>query len=252
MQWTDDAIVLSARKFGENKAVARVFSREHGVYGGVVRGASSKSNRGILQPGNAINVTWNARLSEQLGAFKVELLEPFTAHAMADKFRLAALTSATALLEAALPERHPYPTLYNHFYGFLEQLRDAEHWQETYVKLELEILSQSGFGLDLKTCAATGSADNLTYVSPKSGRAVSRDAGEPYKEKLLELPSFLHPEREAEGSKIPRLARDERKETLAGLRLTGYFLDSRLVAPHGRKLPAARGRLVAMMKEHHG
>lgn len=250
MQWTDEAIILAARKFGESKAVVRVFSQAHGVYGGIVRGAFSKANRGILQPGNAVSVTWNARLSEQLGAFKIEPLQPFAAHAMADKYKLAALSSACALLESALPERHPYPKLYGHSYAFLECLTGSEDWLETYVKLELEILSQSGFGLDLKTCAATGSSEDLRYVSPKSGRAVSKEAGEPYKERLLPLPAFLrHP---GESRDPDPAMRRGCKETLAGLRLTGYFLDSRLVAPHGKKLPTARIRLVAMMKEYDG
>lgn len=241
MQWTDEAILLSIRKFGETKAVTRVFSRTHGVHGGVVRGASSKTQRGVLQPGNAVSATWNARLSEHMGAFKIEPLQPFSAYAMADKYKLAALSSACALLEAALPERHPYPVLYHHVYAFLEQLSDSGDWLETYIRLELEILAQSGFGLDLKTCAATGSLENLSYVSPKSGRAVSKDAGEPYKDKLLPLPAFLC-----------SATKGDMQETLAGLRLTGYFLDSRLTAPHGKKLPAARQRLVTMMKEPNG
>jgi DNA repair protein RecO (recombination protein O) len=219
MQWTDDAILLSVRKFGESKALVRVFACNHGVNAGIVRGGTSKTVRGILQAGNAVNVTWQARLSEQMGTFKVEPVQSFTAFAMQDKLKLAALTSACALMETSLPERHPYPRLYERFWEFLEMLSgdvemggcgDVEKkmaagiptsphphistspsWQEAYVKLELEILAESGFGLDLSQCAATGSAENLIYVSPKSGRAVSEAAGEPYKKKLLALPAFL-------------------------------------------------------------
>lgn len=239
MQWTDDAIILSVRKYGENKALLRVFARAHGVYAGIVRGATSKANRGILQPGNAVNVTWQARLAEQMGTFKIEPVMPFAAYVMQDRLKLAALSSACALMETALPERHPYPRLYAAFCGFLGCLPETGDWQEPYVRLELAILAESGFGLDLASCAATGVSDDLTYVSPKSGRAVSRQAGEPYKEKLLPLPSFLIGHSGRNGND---------KETLAGLRLSGYFLEQRLVEPHGRKLPAARQRLMTMMK----
>lgn len=233
MQWTDDAILLSARKYGENKALARVFARSHGVYAGMVRGATSKTMRGIIQPGNALNVAWNARLSEHVGTFKVEPLKPFAALVMQDKLKLAALTSACALIEVALPERHPYPRLYSEFYAFLEYLAEHEDWQEGYVRLELAILAESGFGLDLTHCAATGSKENLTYVSPKSGRAVSAEAGEPYKEKLLPLPSFL--------------GGCDEGEITAGLRLSGHFLEHWLIEPHGKKTPAARARLYQLL-----
>jgi DNA repair protein RecO (recombination protein O) len=238
MQWIDDAIILSIRKYGENKGLVRVFARRHGVNAGIVRGATSKANRGIIQAGNAVSVTWQARLAEQMGTFKIEPVKPFAAYAMQDNLKLAALSSACALMETSLPERHPYPKLYAAFYDFLEHLSDAEHWQEAYVKLELEILAESGFGLDLTQCAATGTSDNLIYVSPKSGRAVSEAAGEPYKVKLLPLPSFLSHSRKSGNP----------EDTVAGLKLTGYFLEEWLAAPHGKKLPAARARLFELLR----
>lgn len=252
MQWSDDAILLSTRKFGENKAVARVFARNHGVYGGVVRGATSKTLRGILQAGNAVSVTWNARLSEQMGAFKVEPAKPFAAFVMMDKRKLAALTSACALLEAALPERHPYPKLYMAFYDFLQHMAERDDWQETYIRLELAILAESGFGLDLTRCAATGTTENLMYVSPKSGRAVSESAGEPYKEKLLRLPKILWRDsknREHRIDQDPAQSLCDSQDWRDGLTLTGYFLEHWLIEPHGKKLPAARRRLCEMLKE---
>ena len=171
MHWTDTAIVLSTRKHGETSAVVRVFAREHGVYAGMVRGAHSKANRGVLQPGNAVSATWQARLSEHIGTFKCELLEANTAMIMQDAARLAALTSACAMLEASLPERHPYAALYALFQTFLTTLRDEDYWPEEYVRLKLELLAEAGFGLDLTECAATGATEDLIYVSPKSGRA---------------------------------------------------------------------------------
>ncbi|MFO0390086.1 MAG: DNA repair protein RecO [Alphaproteobacteria bacterium] len=208
MQWTDETTVLSARKHGENSVVVRVLSHHHGVYAGVVKGAHSKNNRGLYQSGNILTTTWNARLSEHIGNLKGEMVEPTAALVMQDAMKLAALTSACALIETAMPERHPYPVLYKHLRIFLHHLLHAEDWQENYVKLELAILAESGFGLDLSECAATGSKDDLIYVSPKSGRAVSRDAGEPYKEKMLALPEFLSPS-SLKGSEIPSPRRGE-------------------------------------------
>jgi len=191
MQWNDNAIILSVRKHGENSAVVRMLASEHGVYAGVVKGVTSKSNRGIFQPGNVVNATWNARLSEQLGMFKTELMTPHAAHLMQDPAKLAALTSACAMVEIALPERHPYPRLYALFLQFLADMHESDRWMENYISLELDLLAEAGFGLDLTQCAATGRTDELIYVSPKSGRAVCREAGEPYKEKMLPLPGFL-------------------------------------------------------------
>lgn len=264
MQWADAAIILSARKYGESSAVVRVLTRERGLFAGVARGANSKNNRGIIQPGNVISANWQARLSAQLGSFKLELLEAHAAHIMQDAAKLAALSSACALVETALPERHPYPLLFSVFHEFLHILDSSGNWQQAYVKFELSLLAESGFALDLSECAATGKTDGLIYVSPKSARAVCREAGEPYKQKLLPLPQFLLPnnlplpnpppygEREQE-SPIPTKAYSQEpeayiKETLAGMRLTGYFLEHSLFAPHGKKLPAARGRLLEKIK----
>ena len=191
MHWSDAAIIVSVRKHGESSAVVRVLAREHGVFTGVVRSANSKNNRGIIQIGNVVSSTWQARIAQQLGMFKLELLESHAAYLMQDAGKLAALSSACALTEISLPERHPYPKLFSALHELLHSLSHSENWQEEYVKFELALLSESGFGLDLSTCAATGQTHDLIYVSPKSGRAVSREAGEPYREKLLALPSFL-------------------------------------------------------------
>ncbi|MDE3061267.1 MAG: DNA repair protein RecO [Pseudomonadota bacterium] len=249
MHWADTAIILSVRKYGENSAILRVLTKSHGVWGGVVRGSHSKATRGVIQPGNIINASWQARLPEQLGSFKAELLEAGAALIMQEAARLAALTSACAIVEAALPERHPYEKLYTLFHGFLDTLKGSDDWPEEYVRLELALLAESGFGLDLSRCAATGATEELIYVSPRSGRAVSRKAGEPYKEKLLRLPEFLlppppaggragvgesryrKPDRYGSHALIPR-ARELRKESspaehhlwyyLRGHRLEGY------------------------------
>ncbi len=239
MQWNDTAIVLSTRKYGENSALVRVFAHEHGVFGGVVRGASSKNTRGIIQAGNMVDVHWSARLEEQLGSLKLEMVEPVAALIMHQAERLAALTSLCTLVEVAFVERHPYAKFFGVLSAFLRVLKSDEDWQEAYIRCELELLSAAGFGLDLRNCAATGETKNLVYVSPKSGRAVSQPAGLPYHEKLLPLPAFLlspHKKNLAESAQI-----------LDGMRLTGYFLEHWLLAGHHRKLPAARARLLQIM-----
>lgn len=236
MHFTDQAIVLSARKHAESSAIVRVLMREHGLYAGMVRGNSSRANRGLWQPGNGVLVTWKARLAEHMGMLTGELLEPVVAHVLHDAARLAALSSACTLVEMAAPERHPYPQLYAALLHLVMALKDGLAWQEEYCRFELELLTSSGFRMDLSQCAATGGTENLTYVSPRSGRAVSREAGAPYHEKLLPLPAFLHV---PEAGIPPDLA-----EILDSLRLTGYFLDAWLLSPHEKRFPAARGRLV--------
>jgi DNA repair protein RecO (recombination protein O) len=240
MHWDDEGIVLSVRKHGENKAIVKALVRAHGVFAGMLPGISSKTNRGVAQAGNRVNLHWSARLSEHIGMYKAELLTPHAALVMQDATKLAALASACAMLETLLPERHPYPKLYDALEAFLDILEHDGYWQEVYVRLELAILAECGFGLDLSSCAATGSTDDLAYVSPKSGRAVSRAAGEPYKDKMLPLPGFLIEENAVKPAEI-----------LAGTHLTGYFLEHWLAKPHGKKLPAARQRLVELLKEMH-
>lgn len=256
MHWSDASIILSSRKYGESSAVVRVLAREHGVFAGVVRSANSKNNRGIVQAGNVVSSQWQARLSQQLGTFKLELLEAHAAHIMQDEAKLAALSSACTITEMALPERHPYPKLFLSLHEFLHTLTASDHWQQDYVKYELSVLAESGFGLDLSECAATGVTEDLIYASPKSGRAACREAGEPYKDKLLPLPEFLL---SGHGSRVMGhgdlthdsglMTHDYLKEILAGMQLTGYFLEHSLLAPHGKKLPAARIRLQNILQE---
>lgn len=256
MQWADAAIILSCRKYGESSAVVRVLAREHGISGGVVRGANSKNKRGIIQSGNVVSANWQARLANQLGNFKIELLEAHAAHIMQDEAKLAALTSACAIVETALPERHPYPKIFATLHELLHSLTaisPIHDWRHDYIKFELSLLAESGYGLDLSECAATGITHDLIYVSPKSGRAVCRDAGEPYKDKMLLLPSFLVMSHESLVTSTANdqspMTNDRLKEILAGMELTGYFLENSLLTPHGQKMPVARLRLQNILKE---
>ena len=217
MHWIGRGIILSARKFSENSAIVRVFSHEHGIYSGMVRGAFGKAARGIYQPGNIVEAAWSARLAEQLGNLRAELITPVAALAMQDAFALAALSGTCALLGWALHEREAHPGVYKRFEAMLTRLAHGEDFLIDYVLLELEILSFCGFGLDLARCAATGKMHDLSYVSPKSGRAVCAEAGEPYREKMLPLPGFLLPNAR-KTAVLPQ-------EIIDGLRLTGYFLE---------------------------
>ena len=237
MEWRDTGFVLATRRHGESALIAELLTREHGRHAGLVRGGQSPRRRALFQPGNHILAHWRGRLPEHLGAFDCELVEAYAVRFLDDADRLAAMTAATALLLAALPEREPNAELYQSFAGLLAALGSAERWPQRYVEWEIGLLSVLGFGLDLSCCAVTGVNEDLAYVSPRTGRAVSREAAAPYRDKLLPLPSFLWRDSPA-----------ERRDIAAGLALTGYFLLHHLLEPHGRQLPEARERLAERMR----
>jgi DNA repair protein RecO (recombination protein O) len=238
MEWSDEGIVLSVRAHGETAAVVELLTRSHGRHAGLVHGGRSRKSRPVLQPGNHVTATWKARLSEQLGHVTLELTRPYAAAAMDDASALAGLSSIASLARL-LPERDPHPNLYEITLFVLGYLDDPDIWPALYVRWELALLDELGFGLDLSACAATGSRDDLIYVSPKSGRAVSRAAGEPYRDKLLALPPFLSADRPTGAN-----ARITVEDLAAGLALTGYFLDMRVLSARGMALPEARDRLL--------
>jgi DNA repair protein RecO (recombination protein O) len=233
MQWSDEGVILSVRPHGETAAVAEIVPRAHGRHLGLVHGGRSRKLRPVLQTGNHVDAVWKARLAEHLGHVAVELRKGYAAQAMEDVLALAGLSSLCALARL-LPERDPHPSLYEITLFVLGYLDEPEVWPALMVRWELALLDELGFGLDLSACAATGANDNLIYVSPKSGRAVSAAAGEPYKERLLRLPAFLAKGRQ--GAATP-------EDVVAGLELTGHFLEARVLAPRGEALPAARLRL---------
>jgi DNA repair protein RecO (recombination protein O) len=236
MLWSDEGVVLAVRRHGESAAIVSVFTREHGRYAGLVRGGFGRRARPIYQQGNVIQATWRARLAEQLGSLTGELRIALAARLMADPGRLSGLAAACALLETTLPERDPHPRLYEALGVCLEQLAGDRGWLEGYVRFELALLAELGFGLDLSRCAVSGSAEDLIYVSPSSGRAVSRGAAGAYADRLLALPPFL----------LGRGPADPAQLT-AGLRLTGTFLRRHLFDASDRSLPEARDRLLARL-----
>jgi DNA repair protein RecO (recombination protein O) len=235
MEWDDDAIVLAVRRHGETGAVASLLTRAHGRHAGLVHGGQGKTNRPILQPGNTVRAKWSGRLPEQLGNYKLEMLHAYAAAFLDDAARLAALGSACALVEAALPERQPHPACHAALVALLHAL-EAESWPSVYVHFELALLRDLGFGLDLTACAATGQTHDLAWVSPKTGRAVGREAGEPYRDKLFKLPAFLVEGGEGEASAIRQ-----------GLELSGFFLQRHVLGPRNAELPAARARLIGRL-----
>lgn len=236
MEWSDEAIVLGARKHGETSAIASVFARAHGLSSGLVRGARGKALRGVLETGNAVSIRWRARLPDHLGNFSCEIFRSFAAEVMDDRHALAAIASIAALLRWTLAEREAHPGLYETTIALLGAL-GRDDWVRRYVEWEVVLLAELGFGLDLRTCAATGTRENLVFVSPRTGRAVSAEAGAPYHDKLLRLPKFL----------MDRSAVVDATEIRAGLGLTGYFLASHVFAPEGRRLPAGRLRLAELL-----
>lgn len=236
MDFSDDGIIIAVRRHGEANAVASLLTRTHGRHPGLVHGAAGKAMRGVLQPGNRVKAWWRARLSEQLGSWRLEMADAVSARLMADADRLSALAAACALAEAALPERQPLPAAYDSLDALLTAL-DADSWPSVYVHWELALLRALGYGLDLSCCAATGGTDDLAYVSPKSGRAVSAAAGEPYRDRLLPLPAFLLAGGEGDARAVHE-----------GLRLTGHFLDRHVLAPQRHAMPAARTRLVDRLR----
>jgi DNA repair protein RecO (recombination protein O) len=238
IEWTDAAFVIAARRHGESGLIVELLTGEHGRHLGLVRGGQSPRRRSVLQTGNSVAATWRGRLSEHLGSLACELLRAHAARFLDDPDRLAALTSAAALLAVSLAEREPHADIFAGFAALIEALDSAVDWPQRYVGWECGLLAALGFGLDLTRCAATGATGDLVYVSPRTGRAVGREAGRPYERKLLRLPAFL-PYAEAAATA---------GDIAAGLTLTAHFLRHHLLLPQGRDLPAARLRLAARMR----
>ena len=247
MDWHDDGIILSAKRHGETSAIVTVLTREHGAHAGLVKGGFSKRQRATVEPGNCVHATWRARLAEHLGNYALESTHAHGAALMDDADRLAAMSAALGVARAALPEREPHPATLEALEALLDALEhddiapDASQWGQLYVRWELGLLSELGFRLDLSHCAATGVAEDLVWVSPKSGRAVSAQAGKPYEAQLLALPRFL---------RSGDVGDTDVRDILQGLKLSGYFLERNLFTPHSRTVPQARGRLVERLTKH--
>ncbi len=234
MEWQDEAVILRVQRHSEAHAVVTVLTAEHGRHLGLVHGGASRRMTPILQPGNAVRAVWRARLSDHLGALSVELVRDRVSPLFEDAEALLALTSVCALTAQALPEREPVPGLFAGLEVLLDAMDDPDLWPALLIRWELGLLETMGFGLDLSKCAVTGSFDDLTHVSPRTGRAVSRGAAEPYRDKLLALPPFLL---------SAQLGAPTRAQIAQGLSLTGYFLARHVFGAKHEPVPDARLRL---------
>lgn len=237
--WQDQGIVLSVRPHGENGAIVALLTEEHGRHAGYVRGIHSAKMRGILEPGNFVAVEWQSRVADNLGTYKLEQNRQIAAMIMDNPLKLGALLSSCSLCDAALPEREGHAGL---FYG-LQALMDSfesEIWGVSYVMWEIALLRELGFGLDFSRCAGGGDSDTLTYISPKSGRAISAAEGEIYKDKLLLLPDFLRPQGQ----------NTDDHEVYMGLKMTGYFMKNWVFAHHSKGVPEDRLRFEARFAKY--
>ncbi len=229
--WEDEGIILSVRKHGENGGIASILTREHGRAAGYVYGVSSSKKRGLLEIGNIVSVRWNAKSLGQLGVFDVEIEKSPAVDVMDDPAKLTAMQAACILADKTLPEAEKHEGMFEATKALVESFA-SELWAITYIYWEIGLLRELGFGLELSKCVSTGDTDNLIYVSPKSGCAVSAAAGAIYKERLLTLPPFLRGE--------PSFEQEDISE---GLKLTGHFLLHRVFAQANNNLPEARLRL---------
>jgi DNA repair protein RecO (recombination protein O) len=236
MEWIDEGIVLGTKRHGETSIILELMTRAHGRHLGLVRGGSGPRLRGILQPGNTVRATWRARLDEHLGLYLVEAVNLRAAGFMDKAHALHGVTHLAALCRL-LAEREPHSAIYDALQAILDWLGDLQAVAPMIARFELDFLAELGFGLDLAACAATGAKDELVFVSPRSGRAVSRAAGEPYRDKLMRLPNFLRQDG----------APPSPEDLADAFVLTGFFLDRHAFAPRGLSVPEARAHFVSAL-----
>jgi DNA repair protein RecO (recombination protein O) len=236
MQWIDDGIVLGVKRHGETSVILELMTHAHGRHLGLVRGGSGTRHRGVLQPGNALRATWRARLDEHLGHYTVEALNLRAARFLPSALAVHGVTHLAALCRL-LAEREPHAGIHDALEAILDRLDDAGFAAPMIARFELDFLAELGFGLDLAACTATGATTELVYVSPRTGRAVSRGAGEAYRDRLMRLPAFLRSEADPESA----------NDLTDAFTLTGFFLERHAFAPRGLALPEARAHFVTAL-----
>jgi DNA repair protein RecO (recombination protein O) len=238
MNWTDRALVLSNRPHGETASILTVLSNEHGKVSGLVHGGQSKRHSATLQAGNLIQAEWKGRLDEQLGTFSCEMLEPYSAQALSSRPKLQQLNLTCTMISLCLTDRQHIEGVFGASLILFDMINEIRLWPEIYQKWEFGLLAQLGFGLDLSRCAATGQTGDLIYISPKTGRAVSRNAGEPYKKKLFPLPHYL----------LVDEVRPRNADLIIGFEISGHFLNHCVLQPIGKQLPDIRTGLIDRLK----
>ena len=239
IDWSDEGAILATRPFGETSVIVELFTAEHGRHAGVVKGGTSRKLAPVLQPGAQVAVTWKARLEAHLGTFAIEPIRSRAAAAMGSRLALAGLNAVCGLLAHVLPERAPHAALYARSIALLDLLGQDDLWPLAYLRWEQALLAEMGFALDLETCAVSGITEELIYVSPKSGRAVSRTHAGEWVDKLLPLPPVLAGQGDAGSADI-----------VLALGTTGYFIENRLIPSLGdRSVPPARARLISAIRQ---
>jgi len=241
MQWTDEGIVLGVKRYGESSVILELMTVERGRHLGLVRGGGGRRLRGVLQPGNTLRATWRARLDDHLGTYAVEGVNLRAAGFLSAAHAVHGVTHLAALCRL-LAEREPHAGIHGALEEILDALDDPSAAAPVVARFELAFLAELGFGLDLASCAATGATDDLIYVSPRSGRAVSRSGGEAYREKLMRLPAFLR----------TQAAPESAADLADAFKLTGFFLERYAFAPRGLPLPDARARFIAAVLVREG
>jgi len=239
VEWQDQAIVLGQKSFGENKRIISLLTEQHGRVSGLIRQTKTSQLQGITQMGNRVHAHWKGRLEEHLGFLSLDLVESFTGRVMSSSAKLLALSSATFLTHTVFPERHPYPGVYEAFTQFLESLKGAM-WPETYVHFERSVLDEMGFALKLDACCVSGVVENLCYVSPKTGRAVSKASASPYEDRLLKLPAFLL---------NSDLSAKDFGDLKDGFHLMSYFFQHPMTEASYKKLMGVRVQLLAALEK---
>lgn len=234
MEWRGAGILVAVRRHGESSAIIEVFTETHGLHAGVVRGGAGRRMGPVLQPGAQLDVVWRARLEDHIGSYTVEPIRSRAAAAMSDRLMLAGLNAVTSLLSYCLPERQQHAAFYRQTEQLLDLLEHPEVWPLAYLKWEIALLAEVGFALQLDACAVSGTTADLGFVSPRSGRAVSRSTAGEWADRLLPLPDILRGV-----GKGPDL------EVFESLKTTGHFFHSQVAATlGGRPLPAARARFI--------
>ena len=240
--WNDEGFVLSARAHGETNAVVSLFTAAHGRHMGLLHGGASKSKKAVIEVGNFVSAEWQARLDEQLGTYQIEMMRAYSSVVLDDSMKLAALSSACALLDQALPEREPQAGIYAATAALFEVFylsSESDQWVPAYLKWEIGMLDALGFGLDVSRCAVSGQSEGLAYISPRTGHAVQKAHAGPYESRLLPLPACL-------GG-----AEDLPDELSAGLAVTGHFLQKHIFSLVHKELPQSRIRLAYLVSNRY-
>ncbi|MCF6272130.1 MAG: DNA repair protein RecO [Rhodobacteraceae bacterium] len=238
MEWQDQGVLLNVRRHGENAAIIEVLTKNHGRHAGLVHGGASKKSAALLQAGTQLSLTWRARLEDQLGSFSAELLSSRSVALLTHKQNLYAFNALSAMFLRYLPEREPNPRLYSSVLSLLEAMVDGQEWHAGYCFLELQLLTELGYGLELSCCVVSGQTTDLAYISPKSGCAVSTKSARGFESRLLKFPDFLQSDNPTSISA---------KDFYNALLLTGHFFQ-KWIPTHTPELPKARQRLADFLQ----